>query len=65
MSRQTKFIAAAFAKLSADEQAEALKKINELNTAPSWRKQELSAGIIKEALDLGPVGSGQCPYCGK
>ena len=65
MSKQTKLIAAAFAKLSAEDQAEAFKKIKEITDAPSWRKQEASAGIIKEALDLGPIGSGACPYCGK
>ena len=65
MNKQTKFVKAAFLKLSAAEQADVLKTINEVAAAPSWRKQELSEGIIKEGLDLGPVGSGKCPYCGK
>ena len=65
MNKQTKFVTAAFLKLDAAEQAEVLQKIKEVNDAPSWNKKNLSEGMIKEGMDLGPVGSGKCPYCGK
>lgn len=65
MSKQSKIIAAAFARLSQEDQTEAFKKIKELNDAPSYTKQSLASVIIKESMDLGPINTGACPYCGK
>lgn len=65
MSKQSKFVTAAFLKLNAEEQAEVQKQIKEVADAPGWKKPQLSEGMIKEGMDLGPVGSGKCPYCGK
>jgi hypothetical protein len=66
MSKQSiAAVAAAFARLSEEDQAEALKKIQELSNASSWNKQNISEGMIKASRDLGPINTGACPYCGK
>jgi hypothetical protein len=65
MNKQGKIVAAAFFRLSEAEQDEVLKKITETNRFTGATRQALGSIIIKEAMDLGPINTGACPYCGK
>ena len=54
-----------FVKLTPAEQREVQKEINDYFNSTMTKQLQLEEGMTKRAIDLGPMGSGKCPCCGK
>jgi len=66
MTKRAERVVAGFASLNASERQDVINDINRLIRATPREEEELLENFSKRAgIDLGPVGQGGCPCCGK
>lgn len=66
MTKNAERVVAGFARLTNPERADVVKDLNRIIEAGEDTKRELCENFSKRAgVDIGPLGSGGCPCCGK
>lgn len=66
MSKHSDQVVLGFMRLTAEERADAIKKMNEFVNASEIRKSVVMESFrVQAGLDLGPLNQGGCRCCGK
>lgn len=66
MSKYSDQVVLGFMRLTADERADAIKKMNEfVNTTELRKSVAMESFRVQAGLDLGPLNQGGCRCCGK
>mgnify|MGYP000925918160 CR=1 FL=1 len=66
MSKHSDQVVLGFMRLSAEDRADAIKKMNDfLDTAEPKKSVVMESFRVKAGLDLGPLNQGGCRCCGK
>lgn len=66
MSKHSDQVVFGFMRLSADERADAIKKMNDFIETSELRKSLVMESFkVHAGLDLGPLSQGGCRCCGK
>lgn len=65
MTEKSIRLIAAFSKLSDDEKLEVSNWVKDYMSLYSFQKPGKLNEIIQKSLNLGPLDSKVCPYCGK
>lgn len=66
MSKHSDQVVLGFMRLTPEERAEAIKKLNEFINTPDLRKSLIVENFrAQTGLDLGPLNQGGCRCCGK
>lgn len=66
MSKHSDQVVLGFMRLSTEDRADAIKKINDFfNTAELKKSLVMESFRVQAGLDLGPLNQGGCRCCGK
>lgn len=66
MSKHSDQVVLGFMRLTVEERADAIKKMNEfVNTAELRKSLVMESFKVQAGLDLGPLSQGGCRCCGK
>ena len=66
MSKHSDQVVLGFMRLTVEERADAIKKMNEFFNAAEFRKSLVMESFkVQAGLDLGPLNPGGCRCCGK
>ena len=66
MSKHSDQVVLGFMRLTVEERADAIKKLNEFNNTPDLRKSLIVENFrVQAGLDLGPLNQGGCRCCGR
>lgn len=66
MSKHSDQVALSFMRLTVEERADVIMKINEFLNTPDLRKSLITENLrVLAGLDLGPLSQGGCRCCGK
>jgi hypothetical protein len=66
MSKHSDQVVLGFMRLTVEERADAIKKLNEFVSTPDLRKSLIVENFrVQAGLDLGPLNQGGCRCCGR